>query len=30
MLDVEKYNALLSEKGIPGVVVPKRPKVATD
>jgi hypothetical protein len=30
MVDVEKYNALLKEKGIPGVVVPRRAKVATD
>jgi hypothetical protein len=30
MDDVEKYNALLKEKGIPGVVVPKRNRVASD
>ena len=30
MADVEKFNAQLREKGIPGVVVPKRDKVATD
>jgi hypothetical protein len=30
MADVEKFNTLLKEKGIPGVVLPKRDKVATD
>jgi photosystem II stability/assembly factor-like uncharacterized protein len=30
LADVEKFNAQLKEKGIPGVVVPKRDKVATN